>query len=210
MSYSQVGEDLQIAYLLGKSEDVRYIDVGCLWPVRHSNTYYFYERGGSGLCIDPNPTVAQEYEAERPRDVFVNCGIGAEAGTLSYVMHENPVFNTFSAKRAKAVRKRASKRPGRQVKEVLELPVKTLAQVIEETGFDGRLDLLSVDVEGLELDVLRGHPFDVLRPRLVVVEHLRGRAEPLEDAAVVQLMGELDYWVAGFTGHDLYLLDGAA
>jgi len=54
-SYSQVGEDLQIAYFIGKKEDVRYIDVGCLWPVRHSNTYFFYERGGSGLCVNVGP-----------------------------------------------------------------------------------------------------------------------------------------------------------
>ena len=31
-SYAQVGEDLQIAYLLGRNKGIHYIDVGCLWP----------------------------------------------------------------------------------------------------------------------------------------------------------------------------------
>src|SRR4051794_20737520 len=95
-SYSQVGEDLQIAFFLGNSDNVHYIDVGCLWPEKHSNSYYFYRRGGRGLCVDPNPTVADEYRDKRPRDIFVNCGVGSEPAKLTYHMHANPVFNTFS------------------------------------------------------------------------------------------------------------------
>ncbi len=214
-SYSQVGEDLQIAYFIGRGEDVHSIDVGCLWPVNHSNTYYFYERGGSGLCIDPNPTVGDEYRSTRPRDIFVNCGVGAEAGTMTYVMHENPVFNTFSPERAAEVARKAQKRPGgRSMTGTVEIAVKPLAQIVRETRFaervDGRVDFLSIDVEGFELDVVRGFDFDILRPRLIVTEHLRGRTDAVEDAPIVKLLAEQGYWVAGYTGHDLYFLDERA
>ncbi|UGS38806.1 FkbM family methyltransferase [Capillimicrobium parvum] len=214
-SYSQVGEDLQIAYFIGRGADVRYIDVGCLWPVQHSNSYYFYERGGSGLCIDPNPTVGDEYRETRPRDVFVNCGIGAEAGMMTYVMHENPVFNTFSTQRAAEVARKAEKRPGgRTMTGTVEVAIKPLAQVVAETGFaervEGRVDFLSIDVEGFELDVIRGFDFGVLRPKLIVTEHLRGKADAVEDAEIVKVMAGHGYWVGGYTGHDLYFLDERA
>lgn len=211
-SYSQVGEDLQIAYYLGSGDDRHYIDVGCLWPVTHSNTYYFYERGGQGLCIDPNPEVGPEYSEKRPRDLFVNCGVGADVGEMPYVMHANPVFNTFSPERAREVERKAAEKPGRRAVREVSTPVKPLSLIIDETGFlervDGRIDFLSVDVEGLEAEVLQGVDFDRVRPRLVVVEHLRrGRRDSVDNSDVVRAMARVGYWVAGYTGHDLYFLD---
>ncbi len=59
-SYSQFGEDLIIAKLLGKSKCVSYIDCGCHDPKKFSNTYYFYKRGGSGICIDVTPAAIEK------------------------------------------------------------------------------------------------------------------------------------------------------
>jgi FkbM family methyltransferase len=207
-SYAQVGEDLLIAYLLGGDTAIHYIDVGCLWPVEHSNTYYFYERGGQGLCVDANPQVGDEFREKRPRDLFVNCGVGAEATEGRYVMHGNPVFNTFSSERAREVARRAANRPGRMAVDEIPVPIRPLSEIVEETGaldlLEGRVDLLSIDVEGLEMDVIQGTDFDAVRPRLVVVEHLRRHGERLEEVELVQRMEECGYWVAAYTGHDLY------
>jgi FkbM family methyltransferase len=215
-SYSQVGEDLQIAYLLGKQRDVTYIDVGCLWPVDHSNSYFFYERGGSGLCVDPNPTIGLAYREKRPRDTFVNCSVGSTAGSLEYVMHQNPVFNTFSRERAERVKRQAAKRKGGGRVEigVETIDIKPLSQIIEETGVlersDGNVDFISIDVEGLELEVVQGIDFDRVRPRLIVTEQIGSRGDPVEHSPVAGHLLGLGYSVAAFTGHDLFFMDAQA
>lgn len=212
-SYSQVGEDLQIAFMLGDARNARYIDVGCLWPVEHSNSYYFYERGGQGLCIDPNPDVVESWAQERPRDVFFSAGVSDRADTLTYVRHGNPVFNTFSPERAAQVQRRANGRPGRAVVGRDEVRVLTLDAIVAETGFaeacDGRLDFLSIDVEGLEDQVLAGYSF-ALRPRVVVCEHVRagGRAA-VETTPVFARLSELGYVIGAFTGHDVFFVDAS-
>jgi len=213
-SYSQVGEDLQIAQLLGKTEGVHYIDVGCLWPVDHSNSYWFYRRNGHGLCIDPNPAVADSYRAERPRDLFLNAAIGARPRELLYHTLENPVFNTFSAKRAAFVQRRASRRPGRELVDRVPMSLITLDQAVANTSFaercDGRLDFISIDVEGLELEVVQGFSFEPLRPRLVVCEYIRRRRDtpPPEETELAAALDARGYWLAAYTGHDVYFLDG--
>src|SRR3954454_16855431 len=93
-SYAQCGQDLLIAYFLDDGP-ATYVDIGCLWPQNGSNTYYFYERGGRGVCIDANPEVREEFEAARPRDRFVHTGVSNAPGELTYYMHRLPVFNTF-------------------------------------------------------------------------------------------------------------------
>jgi len=212
-SYAQCGEDLQIAYLLGRGDGLTYIDVGCLWPIEHSNTYFFYERGGSGLCIDPNPDVAVDFTHQRPRDLFLQAALGRQPGTATYRMHENPVFNTFSDERAERVRGQAASRSGRGLVATRELPLITLDEAIRTTAFadrcEGHLDFLTVDVEGLEQEVLGGFSFAPLRPRLVVCEHLRRRRdEPVADSGIASILKQHGYWLAAYTGHDVYFLDG--
>lgn len=207
-SYSQVGEDLLVAYFLQKEKEVSYIDIGCLWPTKLSNTYFFYKRGGRGLCIDPNPDIRAEYEAARPRDVFVNQGVGATPGALTYHRFQNPVFNTFVGERAAALQ--ATGRRGRNAIGTVEVPVRPLGQILRDLDWRGRfgarVDFLSLDVEGLEHDVLSSMDFAYVRPRLIVLETAVTERTP-EKNACIALLRQHGYQLAGWTGHDAFMLD---
>jgi len=218
-SYAQNGEDLQIAYYVGRDR-VTYVDVGCLWPRHFSNSYFFYDRGGSGLCIDANPSVAEAYASERPRDIFLNCGVSAVQGAMTYYMYNSPVFNTFSAEHAARLAHQVAgggASPRGEARELLgtaEVPMMTLDAAVRSTDFDvrcdGQLDFLSVDVEGLELEVLSGFSFTELRPRLVVVEDFRRGSDarlPAEELPVTRAMADHRYWLAGRAGVNLYFMD---
>lgn len=220
VSYAQSGEDLQIAFFVGRKHDVTYIDVGCLWPKQHSNSYFFYERGGVGLCIDPNPTVGDDFRFQRPRDTFLNCGIAGRRGAMTYFMHGNPVFNTFSPEVAAALAREAelregAQREGRTLVQTIEVPIMTLDDAIESTGFAAKfsrgVDFLSIDVEGLEQEVLSGLSLRAVRPKIIITEHIRRRNDrcSLEELPVARLLDAHGYRVVGFTGHDLYFRDEA-
>lgn len=210
-SYSQLGEDLQVAYFLGRREDLTYIDVGCLWPVELSNTYFFYKRGGRGLCVDPNPDVAEWFRNDRPRDTFVSAAAGT-SGTVSYVMHENPVFNTCSEDRAAEVQRKARNRGGRGVVGTTPTTVRTLDDIVEQSGFAASLteplDVLSVDTTGMDLDVLTGFSFEAVRPALVVTAHRSDRlGSDLAGDPLVERMTTVGYRTVGRTRSTLYFRD---
>jgi len=213
-SHSQSGEDLQIAYLLGGLKDFTYIDVGCLWPRLHSNSYLFYQHGGSGLCVDPNPDVEDEFRSQRPRDTFLHRGIASAPGTLDYHRFGNPVFNTFSPDVARrrqqdAARHKGSRRRGRTLLETVSVPVTTLDAAIRErmpTLLDREvIDFLTIDVEGFEMEVFAGFSFKPL-PKVIVVEHSWRRHSPGSpaDTELGRHMVRRGYRLAGFMGHNLY------
>ncbi len=207
-SYSQFAEDLLIECYLGRRKGVRYIDVGCLWPVKLSNTYRFYKAGGSGLCIDPNPTIAAEFRAARPNDIFFNAGVSNREGQLDYAMFQNPVFNTFDpAKRAKVMN---SGKPGRGLLQDLAVPVKPLSLILDEVDWwsnPAPTDLLAIDVEGHEMDVLRSAPLDRLDPTLIVCE-VFSTVETLAETEIAAYLKSHGYRVVGATGHDAYFKRG--
>ncbi len=59
----------------------------------------------------------------------------------------------------------------------IEVPVRTLDDIIDEAGPPAGIDFLSIDVEGHELEVLRGFDFARWRPRLILIEdHLASLA----------------------------------
>ena len=96
ISFSKAGDDIQLMKLINQSNPGTYVDVGCWHPYKASNTYYFYLRNWKGICIDPNPELIELYKKFRPRDNFINAGIGAENSSLDYYMFEESSMNTFS------------------------------------------------------------------------------------------------------------------
>jgi FkbM family methyltransferase len=205
-SYSQFGEDILIEAYLEKRKGLRYIDIGCLWPVQHSNTYRFYQAGGGGLCIDPNPDMARLFADQRPRDVFVNAGVSSRDGEMTYSMFENPVFNTFeTARRDRLI---AQDRPGRRMVGETIVPVRRLDTILAENGWwsqGAETDVLCIDVEGHEQDVLESAALERLKPRLIVFE-LIGRIDTILLDPLVGYVAGFGYRVAGLTGHDCFMM----
>jgi hypothetical protein len=67
--------------------------------------------------------------------------------------------------------------PGAQPDRVIEVPVRTLDDILTEARAPLRFDFLSIDVEGHELEVLRGFDIARWRPRLIVLEDHVGNLE---------------------------------
>lgn len=209
-SYALAGEDLLVARLLGTDEDVRYLDIGCLWPIDHSNTYLFYRNGGRGVCIDPNPGLATEFAEVRPRDVFLDVAVGAKEETRPYHMFESVGLNTFSPGRAAWFAERSDRHSAFELRETAELLVRPLDAVLAEvdvpTRPDGGLDFMSIDVEGLEYEVLSAFSFEP-KPKLVMCEQNapQGIRKALQ-GRLNELMEGHGYVQVAHTGHDAFFL----
>lgn len=63
-------------------------------------------------------------------------------------------------------------------KEVAKVPVRRLSTIVQEEGID-RVDYLKVDAEGFDLLVLRGFPWEDLRPEVILCEFEDRKTLPL-------------------------------
>lgn len=171
-SYSQCGEDMIIDYvfnLLGIKSPI-YFDIGANEPKKLNNTYFFYEnRMGRGVLVEPNSSLISKLKKERPLDEHYNCGIGfnnVEEKADYYIMdwHE---FNTFSEEIAHETQKNYKGK--NNIKEVVKLQLIGINQILEN-HFSKGLDLLSIDVEGLDLQILKSMNFERYVPKVICVE----------------------------------------
>jgi len=60
--------------------------------------------------------------------------------------------------------------PGATPERVIDVPIRTLDGILEEAKAPAGFDFLSIDVEGHEIEVLRGFDIGRWRPRLILIE----------------------------------------
>jgi FkbM family methyltransferase len=167
LAYSQDGEDMILRRLFERQQSGFYVDVGAHHSYRFSNTCYFYRRGWRGINIDPNPDAIKAFRRDRPSDINVCVGVSDTTGVLSFHLFNEPALNTFDAVLA-------TERAGLTDYRLLEtrsVPVRRLDDLLTEyLPPDQKIDFLSIDVEGLDLSVLRSGDWSRFRPSILLVE----------------------------------------
>lgn len=173
--YGQACEDeyLYNNYFKEK-QNGKYIELGALDGVLYSNTKFFEDNlNWSGILIEPNLYQYIKLKANRPNNYLFNelisditdevdfkyfrdeyAGVSGVEKTLPSE-HFSGFFNAVSA-------------PQGSVK----LKPVTLKSIIEKTGIN-HFDLLSLDVEGHELNVLKSWDFSV-PITIIIIETLGG------------------------------------
>ncbi len=163
ISYAQNYEDVVLWRALKDVEPGFYIDVGAADPDEISVTKLFYERGWSGINIEPTASYFERLAQARPRDLNLNVAAGAAPGLMA--LNEIPGTG-LSTRDDELARRHAA--AGWESREIT-VPMLTLASICGSQGV-GEVHFLKVDVEGAEADVLRGMDFERFRPWIVVVE----------------------------------------
>ncbi len=169
VSYAQCGEDLIADYFFEHIGITKpsYIDIGSNQPIKGNNTYYFYLKGANGICIEPDVTIIPILKSKRPRDIVLNIGISFEdtkdADFYYFEGHYN-AWNTFSKADAE-IKKKESGIEYHTTKVNLE----NIQNVINNHNFNN-VNFISIDVEGLDLEILKSINFEIVRPELICVE----------------------------------------
>jgi FkbM family methyltransferase len=169
-SFSQEGEDLLLMRLFEGTSAGVYVDVGAHHPFRFSNTCLLHQQGWRGINIDARPGSMRLFRRFRPGDVNLEIGISEHSSSLEFFVFAEPALNTFDEALAIDRQKEGWALTGRTTVACL-----TLAQVLDQhlsaLGADA-VDLLTVDAEGLDLQVLKSNDWRRFRPRAIVVEIL--------------------------------------
>lgn len=156
---SEIGQDKWVAEAM--FPDVRdgvFLDVGSGHGQIGSNTRALEDRGWTGICVDPFPVAMEGRDCQMVKEV-----VSSEAGKkVLFHTHDGlgGIADTLGKWKAEA-----SKAPA------VELTTVTLAQVLEQAQAPAFIHFLSLDIEGAELDALRGIPFDRYRFGAMAIEH---------------------------------------
>jgi len=151
-------------------EEVRegyFVEVGASDPVQYSQTWHLEQRGWRGVLIEPIAELCESLRRNRPRSIIVQaaCGAPEQRGQVEFYVAEG--FRRSTLKRSDLSADVSFVRT-----DIVKL--RTLDDILEEID-PPNIHLVSIDVEGLEPEVLRGFSLQKYRPRLLLVEdHLYG------------------------------------
>jgi FkbM family methyltransferase len=169
-SYSQCGEDVIIDFIF-KHKNINspnYLDIGANDARKLNNTYFFYATGSKGVLVEPNIAMKNSIVRYRPNDVFINCGVGiGEESLLDYYRMDWHEFNTFSKENAYATQEYYKGK--NNIKDIIKLKLIPIDKILMEY-FSNGLDLLSLDVEGLDFQILKSINYDLYSPKVICVE----------------------------------------
>jgi FkbM family methyltransferase len=172
-SYSQHQEDVFVLETLMKYNLARslYVDTGANHPTDISNTYLLYRSGMKGVVIEPNPELIALFHRFRKRDIALMIGCGSRPALSKFNISKTPVVSSFIAAREANFYKS------------IHVPVLPLDIALLNIDYE-YISFLSIDVEGLNVQVLQGAS-EILKKTLLLCLEYDSDQEKKEFASIL-------------------------
>jgi len=161
--FAQFGEDEILWEFFNHRRDGYFVEVGANHPTWCSQTCFLERQGWKGILIEPLPENCALLRQQRPGStVYQNaCGAQDETGESTFFVAKE--MNSLSG---------LTKDEQREYSEI-KVNIRTLDDILAESS-SPEIDLLSIDVEGTELNVLKGFSIQKYRPKVMLLEdHLQ-------------------------------------
>lgn len=140
----------------------------------------------------------------RSRDINVESGVASTSGSLNYYIFNEPALNgflkDFNQERGKA-------KNDYFIKEIRKVRVRPLSEVLLEHLNGQEIDFLTVDVEGLDLEVLKSNDWSKYRPKVVLAEIFELDMSDLENNELTAFMQNVGYAFYAKTVNTVFFVD---
>jgi FkbM family methyltransferase len=157
---SQLGQDKWVIFRMFPGVNGGFfVDVGSADGTSNSNSKALEERGWKGVCIDPFPTNM----SDRTCQMFKEVVWSVPGHTVRF--HTQGELGGIADTLGSTWKKEAMAAP------VVELQTVTLADILARANAPSYIHFMSLDIEGAELEALRGLPFDKYRFGAIAIEH---------------------------------------
>ena len=198
-SYSSYGEDAlfngilkRLSWIMEKDlfKPSTYIDIGAFHPIKESNTYFLYKRGWFGTLIEPNSYINVLTHEARPKDILLNYAVDVEEGEKTFYMFGNiDSSNTLSEEFA--LKKQESQ--STDIAWKAQVKTKTINQIITQhiSYFGSSPVFMNIDIEGLDLDVIKTYTHDVRIPFIMIEDD---SIDPFGNSPTKEFMMSIDYY----------------
>lgn len=152
-----------------------FVEAGAVDGFFESNTYELERfHGWRGLLVEPVPEMHARISTTRPRAIAVNCALVSDPAATPFVA-------VAAAHAYSRVIDPAAPDGNLQTGAVVRVPARALSALLDEHGLH-HIDVLSLDVEGYELEVLGGLDLTRHKPRFMIIECLTPESRVAMDA----------------------------
>jgi FkbM family methyltransferase len=130
--------------------------------------------GGSGVLVEADPSYAIEYRTVRCRDAYLSAAVvpkrmRATGAVTFHIMHD-PGWSTASEEHLTIAGQLGKGSP----KSTITVPCLTINELLENYETGSELDFISIDIEGLDKEVLNELDTERFDPKVVVAENSGG------------------------------------
>ncbi len=178
MNYSQYGEEIVINNFFRNKKEGFCVDVGAADGVRFSNSRHLIESmEWTALLVEPHPTYFRQLSRlykNNERVSLENIAVYSTSGEMPFYLYghdEHAQVSTLSKNFKERV---CDKHGDKYEKKPILVQVRTLEKILKVLP---QVDFLSVDCEGVDMEVLKSNNWDEFRPTLVCVEHSMPKTE---------------------------------
>ena len=144
MSFSQWNEEEIILEFFQDRDEGRFLDLGAFDGITGSNTRALYEKGWGGVLVEANPENFAALANRYPSNARVQC--------LCAAISEKPGIVRFHHAPGQCGTCREDHHVAEYVNNNYYLAAVTAADIAARFG--GKFDFVSIDVEGIELELL--------------------------------------------------------
>ena len=157
--YSQFGEDAVLKELIGKRpQKSTYLDIGCYHPKKHSNTYFLYKLGWSGMLVDVEKAKLIACKIIRPRDKTLLCAVSNNKGTVPFFAPKKYSVLTSLIK------------INDEFKQIGTIEQKKISEIIDVNLHGNCPTVLSIDIEGKDYEAIQSINFKKHSPKFILIE----------------------------------------
>lgn len=169
-SYADYETDLEIQKYFNPGYVGSCIDIGSGVGTERSNTYFFEKKYWKCLCIEPNPNLYNHMRMYRRLAVNIACSNYDKNDVTFYVYDINNGNQEAISSLVVDQRLVESHREMINRVEEIKVEVKKLDTVLSRINLE-KIDFVSIDTEGTELEVLKGFDIDRWKPKLLIIEN---------------------------------------
>lgn len=177
------------------------IDVGAYDPFWISNSFVFEQLNWNVYCIEPNPNCIPKLSKYR-KHVLQYAVSDKELDDVDFFIYDVPTVGQASATSLLDGYRNSDEFNAKYFKEQTKVKIRSLDWLMENEIKQDHIDFLSIDVEGHEMNVLRGTDLTKWKPKVIVIENLFGNFEQLN------YLTNFNYKLINrITNNDIYLLE---
>lgn len=168
--HGQVNEDAIVLLLLQsmgvETSDATYLELGTNKPIALNNTYCMYRLGARGVLVEPNLELKNYIEVVRPRDRLITKAISLDGKETMFYKFSGSSVSTLAIERLdKDV---IDKIVSFKLEESYMVDTITINELFAQ--LDVMPDFMSIDIEGLDYQVLLQMNYDLYRPKIIMAE----------------------------------------
>jgi FkbM family methyltransferase len=181
--YSQHGEDFILNEIFKDQNEGFFVEVGCIDGRRFSNTLTFEEKGWKGICIEAHSDYIELLKKNRPGSIIEHCAVGEkDEDSITFYANSRGSLSTLDKTREKLFNIKFGKYfTGFEEQQVVQL---TLNTIFEKNAIS-KIDFISIDIEGYEVEALKGFDLALYKPKVLVIESDSNEHEDKLDSIIL-------------------------